>query len=93
MLNFEQFVASRKEVPDLGAELGLDDMNGIAGYVHKEDYIEKDDDEFMLIVENQRSLDADLSKLECILYDVWYVPQNSDAEDEPAHKEKHDAQF
>jgi hypothetical protein len=80
MLNFEQFAATRTEVSDLGAALGVADMNGIAAYLYEAGCIEKtDDNSFLIHIGNQKWLDKDLSKLERILYDVWYVPQNSNA--------------
>ena len=77
-ISFEAFVASRKKVESIGAEVGLSEMNETAGYVYEDCcYIEQCDDEFLLVVANQDWMDSDLSKLERILYDVWYVPQNS----------------
>lgn len=85
MLSFEKFASTRKHVLDLGAELGLAELGGIEGYVYEDGYIEKHGkDDFHLVLCNQDWIATSLSALERILYDAWYVPENSPVDRESA---------
>jgi hypothetical protein len=73
-LSFEEFTSQRKQVENIGLEIGLSELDGQKGYVYPGGcYIEESDDEFFLVVGNQDWLDKDLGKLERALYENWYI--------------------
>jgi hypothetical protein len=75
MLTFEQFQASKTHVDDIKEAVGFDDELPVrGGYVYDLGcYIEDHADGYYLIIERSDYVDADLAKLERILYDDWYV--------------------
>jgi hypothetical protein len=78
-LSFNEFVAQRKQVADIGLEIGVSEMEGQQGYVYPGGcYIEVSEDEFFLVIGNQDWLEKDLGQLERLLYGNWYVSQIAD---------------
>lgn len=77
ILTFEQFQASKKHVDDIREAVGFDDELGVrGGHIYALGcYIEDHADGHYLLIERSDWLDADLAKLERILYESWYLPE------------------
>lgn len=76
LLTLEAFQAARQFTTDLGTALGLEEQKEEPGYVYPGScFINKWDEEFLLIIENQSWTSANLDELEQRLYSLWYLPE------------------
>lgn len=77
-LTLDQFALARQQTQDVGLLLGLSGEEGKPGFCYPGGcFITQAGDQYYLIIGSNEWMDHDLSKLEKILHEKWYLPECS----------------